>query len=239
MTIKQKWHVSSILRQVNDSPVLLWKVCENTDFSWLTFYSVLPTSTQELTVKTFPALCCNCTKDHSFTSVHNKPPTLVLNMLLSQILKFKQPLTKHSQPFHTNTAAGAIEAFPAGRQLRHETGFGDVQCSRQCYSICNGTNALNSLMQREKHNNGERQRSMKLFVWKNVLILLTRKWVFLSGMWKYVALSKWPCLCLRCSVHFMGLKQINLELFNFVSSFEKRNCASSWGPFWVEDPLKY
>lgn len=80
-------------------------------------------------VKIFHALSCNCTEDHSFTPVDNNPPTLVLNLLLSQTLKFKQPLTKHSQPFHINTAAGAIEAIPVGRQLRHETGIGDVQRS--------------------------------------------------------------------------------------------------------------
>jgi len=73
-------------------------------------------------------LSCNCTKDHSFTSLHNQPPpTLVLRKLHSNALKLKQPVPKHSSPSHTNTAA-AGEAIPAGRRLRHsETGVGDVQ----------------------------------------------------------------------------------------------------------------
>lgn len=38
-------------------------------------------------------------------------------------------------------------------------------------------------MQMEKCNSTARQRCMKLFVWKYFLILVTRKWVVLSGLW--------------------------------------------------------
>lgn len=132
----------------------LKSICQVPDFSWLTFLSCSAHVHSGLTVKISHALSCSRTKDHSFPSVHNKPPTLVLNMLHPHALKFK-PVTQHSQPFHTNTAA-AVEAIPAGELLRHETGFGDVQCLRQSYSIWNRTNTgfsfnaigRNTIMQR-------------------------------------------------------------------------------------------
>lgn len=55
-------------------------------------------------------------------------------MLLSRILEFKRSLMKHL--WEEKKQSQQVDSF------RHETGFGDVQCSRQCYSIFNGTSAL-------------------------------------------------------------------------------------------------
>lgn len=101
-------------------------------------------------------------------------------------LKFKQPplFTKHSRPFHTNTAAGAekkrsqqVDGF------RHETGFGDVHRSRRCYNIWNGANADVFLFFFNARGEAKRGRGGWNCLCENIsLILPARKWVFLSGL---------------------------------------------------------
>ena len=101
---------------VNYSPVLLWELWKVGTLKYFSVYSALPTSTPDWPLKDVTLLAvivpritasCQCITSHQ---------RLWLNMLHSHTLKFKQPVTKHSLAFHTNTAA-ARGAVPAGRQL--------------------------------------------------------------------------------------------------------------------------
>lgn len=160
-------------------------MCESTAFLWLTFYSALPASTQELTGKTFPRvgwkwiIVPKIWASHQCITSHQR---LYSTCCSHKSWSFKQPFTKHSQPFHICTAAGAIETIPPGRQLWHETGFGDVQCSRHCYNIFNGTSTL-TFKCKGRNKTVEKGRGVWNCLCENLLlILLTRKLVFLSDV---------------------------------------------------------
>lgn len=77
----------------------------------------LPTSTQNLPLTFVTHLAVIATR---FTAPHcfNKPPTLVLTVLHLHREVWTSPFTKHSQTFHTNTAAEEKTVEPAGRRLQ-------------------------------------------------------------------------------------------------------------------------
>lgn len=136
-----------------------------------------------LTIKILHALSCYCTKDHSFTSLHNQLPMLK-KLQHSVCWGLIGPLQNTTSHF---TQTQLLEQKKQSQQvdsLDMKQALGDVQCLRQCYNIWNWTNT-----KREKINNAARQRSMKLFVWKYFLIFVTRKPIFLSGMWNVLPLA--------------------------------------------------
>lgn len=147
----------------------------------LLVYSIPPTSKLDSPLKYYMLLAVTVPKitasHHCITSYqwYKKKKKKNQHSVRWGLIRSLQNTTSHftqTQLLEQNKQSQQVGSLDMKR------GLGDVHCLRRCYSIWTRTNT-----KREWSHNTTRQRSMKLFVWKYFLIKVTRKWVFLSGMW--------------------------------------------------------